>query len=209
MQSHQTEVKEVYCRYCAISRSLDPNDGLGGQLLFAGELNEAASRFIRAANIAGAASLTVASDGAALRQAMRDGIVDFVVTTLDEALRILKNEIRKKQPVSVGIHSSPTAIQEEMRERGVQPDLEDEEADAEYDGREWIEITLPSGNQQLAAELDAVVLQFLPVDDFVNRRWYRLSSRYLGRSFRNLRSVACAPEVAARIRRWCQESTQA
>ena len=32
---------------------------------------------------------------------MRDGVIDFLVTSLDEALRILKNEMRKRTAVAV------------------------------------------------------------------------------------------------------------
>ena len=56
---------------------------------------------MRAANIAGAASLSATADVATQKQAIRDGVVDFLVTSLDEAARILKNEIRKRQPVAV------------------------------------------------------------------------------------------------------------
>lgn len=51
---------------------------------------------VRAANIAGAASLSATTDAIAQRNSIRDRVVDFLVTSLDEARRILKNEIRKR-----------------------------------------------------------------------------------------------------------------
>lgn len=96
---------------------------LGGQLLYAGELNDAARGLVVAANVVGAATLCATGDVAAQRMANRDGIVDFVVTSLDEALRILKNEIRKQETVAVCVGIGPEALEAEMRERGVQPDL--------------------------------------------------------------------------------------
>ena len=54
-----------------------------------------------AGNIAGAASLAVTADAAAQKQSIRDGVADFLVNSLDEALRILKNEVRKREPVAV------------------------------------------------------------------------------------------------------------
>jgi len=54
---------------------------------------------------------------------MRDGTIDFLVTSLDEALRILKNEIRKRQPVSVAVALEPDQVTRQMLERGVLPDL--------------------------------------------------------------------------------------
>ena len=56
-----------------------------------------------AASVAGAASLCVDADADGLRQGLRSGFIDFVVGNLDEALRILKNELRRGLPVSVGL----------------------------------------------------------------------------------------------------------
>ncbi len=100
-----------------------PEPSLGGKLLYAGELDAEARALLVAANIAGAASLAASADRAAQKQAIRDGVVDFLVTSLDEALRILKNEIRKRETVAVCVAVAPEAIEREMRERGVLPDL--------------------------------------------------------------------------------------
>ena len=75
--------------------------GLGGKLLYAGQLDGEARALLVAANIAGAASLVATADVTAAKRAMRDGVVDFLVTSLDEALRILKNELRQRQAVAV------------------------------------------------------------------------------------------------------------
>ena len=63
----------------------DTEPSLGGKLLYAGELDAEARALLVAANIAGAASLAASADAAARKQAMRDGVVDFLVTSLDEA----------------------------------------------------------------------------------------------------------------------------
>ncbi len=117
------EMLAVYRLYACMAREMDPETGLGGKLLYAGEPDAAVCRLLRAANIAGAASLAASADAPALRRAMHEGAIDFVVNSLDEALRILKNEIRKKQPVAVGLTVAPESILKEMAERGVQPDL--------------------------------------------------------------------------------------
>ncbi|MGH9594640.1 MAG: hypothetical protein ACRD5L_16235, partial [Bryobacteraceae bacterium] len=117
------ELESIYHLYSALARDIDPKSGLGGKLLFAGEPDEAATHLLRAANIAGAASLAASADAPTLLRVMREGALDFVVTSLDEALRILKNEIRKKQPVAVGVSLAPAVIAQEMLDRGLQPDL--------------------------------------------------------------------------------------
>ncbi len=101
--------------------------GLGGKLLYAGELDAKARALLVAANIAGAASLAVSADDGARKQAVRDGVVDFLVSSLDEALRILKNEIRKRSTVAVCVAAPPQAPEvdfaRQMLQRGVLPDL--------------------------------------------------------------------------------------
>ena len=73
--------------------------------------------------LSGCATLAATADLAAQKQAIRDGTVDFVVTSLDEALRILKNEIRKKATVAVCVGWRLLTVEREMLERGVLPDL--------------------------------------------------------------------------------------
>jgi urocanate hydratase len=105
----------------------DAEPSLGGKLLYAGQLDTQASALLVAANIAGAASLVVSSEAAAGKQAIRDGVVDFLVTSLDEALRILKNEIRKRTTVAVCVatlaQDSEADFARLLLERGVLPDL--------------------------------------------------------------------------------------
>jgi hypothetical protein len=78
-----------------------------------------------ASRIAGGATLVVLADAVAARQLMRAGACDFVVTSLDEALRILKNEVRRAAPVSVCLVADAPAVLTECVERGLQPDRMD------------------------------------------------------------------------------------
>ena len=94
----------------------------GGLVLCCGE-GGAASGVPAAVSIAGGATLAVDADAAEVKAAMRRGEVDFVVNTLDEALRALKNEVRLRRPLSVGLIADVDAALREMVERGVLPDL--------------------------------------------------------------------------------------
>lgn len=78
---------------------------------------------IAAASIAGAATLAIDNDRAAVRAALREGEVDFVVNTLDEALRVLKNQLRLRRPLGVALTAQPEPALAEARERGLQPDF--------------------------------------------------------------------------------------
>lgn len=101
----------------------DPEAGLSGKLFYAGELDHAGRALVVAANIAGAATLVATADRAAQKQALRDGVADFLVTSLDESLRILKNQLRKRETVSVCVALPLSQVDREMDERGVLPDL--------------------------------------------------------------------------------------
>lgn len=74
-------------------------------------------------NIAGAVSLAIDNDLARLREAGRTGAVDFVVNTLDEAIRAMKNEVRKRSPLSVALNANPNTAIEEIIARGLSPSL--------------------------------------------------------------------------------------
>jgi len=191
--------------------------GLGGQLFYAGELNDEGRAVIIAANVAGAASLSICVDPAAQKAAIRDGIVDFVVTNLDEALRILKNEIRKRQPVAVCLAQGREGIELEMIERGVQPDLVVRPLPGHPRPSEQMEpvarpLIVPPEPTDLAIvtwglekgpalwmpKIDAIAAACMEPDEAAARRWLKLGGRYLGRLARGLRLVHCRPESARR-----------
>ncbi len=119
--------------YAALVSAAPPGSGadhepsLGGKLLYAGLLDADARALLVAANIAGAASLAFSTTADAPRQAVRDGVVDFLVTSLDEALRILKNEIRKRETVAVCVAAPALSGEDDfasqLLERGGKHDL--------------------------------------------------------------------------------------
>ncbi len=76
-----------------------------------------------------------------MKSAMRAGYLDFVVVvnTLDEALRALKNEVRQKRPLTVGLIAEIEATLTEMVERGVQPDLQLVSSDAQREDSSQIQ----------------------------------------------------------------------
>jgi urocanate hydratase len=168
---------------------------LGGKLLWASELDAVGSALVVAGNIAGAATLTATSDSAAQRQAVRDGVVDFLVASLDEALRILKNEIRKRETVSVCVATSPADVVREMAERGVLPDVLRDAVEASApcieslmaspEAEVLVVWSVESAPAQGLPKLDALAMECIDAQDVVSRRWLRLAGRYLGRLSKN------------------------
>ncbi|QNI35305.1 hypothetical protein [Edaphobacter albus] len=95
----------------------------GGSFILSLGLDSWGAALSIAADIAGAVSLSVDNNPNHLREIVRSGAADFVVTTLDEAIRAMKNEVRKQAPLSVALNADPFAVLEESVARGLAPQL--------------------------------------------------------------------------------------
>jgi urocanate hydratase len=205
------QVERLYAALMVAAGS-GPEPSLGGKLLYAGKLDGQGRALLVAGNVAGAASLAAAADDGAQKQAIRDGVADFLVTSLDEALRILKNEIRKGETVAVCVAAGPEAIEREMLERGVLPDLlaanllggaaflrqgarRIEPCDRKEE-QALLRWSVASAPALWLPKLDAMALDCLGPEDRAAHRWLRLAPRYLGRLAQGMRVLTCAPESA-------------
>jgi hypothetical protein len=216
----------VYRAYAALAgvSPLDVEAGLGGKLLFAGEITERSRELLFAANIAGAASLAASADPGSLRLAIRDGVIDFSVTSLEEALRILKNEIRKRLPVSVGVAVDSKLLVEQMADRGVLPDLllpldreltgtflrqgAREVVDSDEQPGEFVTWSVDREFNRWLAKLDGCVQDVVPANDHLRLRWLRLAPRYLGRLAQRQHGVALSTEEVERFRGKAREMVE-
>lgn len=228
-QDNCSWVEEVYRAYSQLSSAfvLDREQGMGGSLVYAGQLTAdrgpspadawTADAWIAAANIAGAATLAAAPTPESQRRAMRDALVDFVVNSIEEALRILKNEIRQRRAVSVAVAVSQEHLLEEMLKHGVQPEAISAEAmhalqHIRTQGLQhsrvletpqrtpgvfvgWLRDSCCTQKQDGA---EAAALEIAA--DPMRQRWLRLAPRYLGRAAQRRMGVALSPQEAARWR---------
>jgi urocanate hydratase len=96
---------------------------LSGKLIVSGGLGGMGGAQPLAATMTGATFLGIDVDAERIKKRLKTGYCDFMVTTLDEALRILKNAVRKKENVSVGLVGNCADIIPELAERGVVPDI--------------------------------------------------------------------------------------
>ncbi len=101
----------------------DPGGELAGKLIVSGGMGGMGGAQPLAATMAGAAFLGVEVDPERIKRRLKTGYCDFMVNSLDEALRILKNALRKKENVSVGLVGNCADIIPELAERGVVPDI--------------------------------------------------------------------------------------
>jgi hypothetical protein len=219
------DVADIYDRFAALTA--DSAERGGSLVVYAG-LDRGGIELAIAANIAGAASLGLEADVARAKAAIRNGACDFLVNTLDEALRILKNEIRKKNPVAVVLVGEPRGAVAEMVERGVQPEI----VAGDVPGPSWRGGSIETFVERGARRLDFGVtsgdwvswsaerepMRWLPVLDRLaaealdpadrttpaRKRWLEAAPRYLGRALareRCLRMSAAEFDAFAEARR--------
>jgi urocanate hydratase len=96
---------------------------LAGKLIVSGGMGGMGGAQPLAATMTGAAFLGIDVDPERIKKRLKTGYCDFMVTTLDEALRILKNAVRKKENVSVGLVGNCADVIPELAKRGVVPDI--------------------------------------------------------------------------------------
>lgn len=164
-----------------------------------------------ATSIAGGTFLGIDLSTEHLKAAVRNGSCDFMVNTLDESLRVLKNEIRKKTALSVGLLGDAAAILPAMVERGVQPDLVADTLDSrgetaaslyqialgELFARGAVSVDTQAARHSHAAGLlevvwtaasladlrrmDELALQQFPAEDSIGHRWLQHAPGYFHR----------------------------
>jgi urocanate hydratase len=96
---------------------------LTGKLIVSGGMGGMGGAQPLAATMNGAAFLGIDVDPERIKKRLKTGYCDFMVNTLDEALRILKNAVRKRENVSVGLIGNCADVIPELAERGVVPDI--------------------------------------------------------------------------------------
>jgi urocanate hydratase len=96
---------------------------LAGRLVVAGGMGGMGGAQPLAATLLGGAFLGIDVDARRIKRRVKTGYCEVMVNDLDEALRILKNAVRKREPASVGVIGNAAEIVPELASRGVVPDL--------------------------------------------------------------------------------------
>jgi urocanate hydratase len=96
---------------------------LAGRLVVAGGVGGMGGAQALAATLNGAAFLGIDAGADRIKRRVKAGYCEVMVNNLDEALRILKNAVRKREPASVGLIGNAAEIVPELADRGVLPDL--------------------------------------------------------------------------------------
>ena len=96
---------------------------LAGKLVVSGGMGGMGGAQPLAATMNGAAFLGIDADPERIKRRVKAGYCEVLVTSLDEALRILKNAVRKREAASVGLAGNCADVIPELARRGVVPDL--------------------------------------------------------------------------------------
>jgi len=96
---------------------------LAGKLVASGGMGGMGGAQPLAATLNGAAFLGIDVDPERIKRRVKTGYCDVMVNDLDEALRILKNAVRKREATSVGLVGNCADVVPELARRGVVPDL--------------------------------------------------------------------------------------
>ena len=96
---------------------------LAGKLVVTGGMGGMGGAQPLAATMNGAAFLGIDVDPERIKKRLKTGYCDVMVTSMDEALRILKNAVRKGEATSVGLVGNCADVIPELAKRGVVPDL--------------------------------------------------------------------------------------
>lgn len=96
---------------------------LSGKLVVTGGMGGMGGAQPLAATMNGAAFLGIDVDPERIKRRVKTGYCDVMVTSLDEALRILKNAVRKGEGTSVGLVGNCADLIPELATRGIVPDV--------------------------------------------------------------------------------------
>ena len=96
---------------------------LSGKLVVSGGLGGMGGAQPLAATMNGAAFLGIEADPERVKKRLRSGYCDIMVNDLDEAVRILKNAVRKKEATSVALVGNCAEVVPALARRGLLPDL--------------------------------------------------------------------------------------
>jgi len=112
----------TYETFAAAARKHFGSD-LAGKLVVSGGMGGMGGAQPLAATLNGGAFLGIEVDPERIKRRLRTGYCDVMVNDLDEALRILKNAVRKREATSVGLAGNCADVIPELARRGVVPDL--------------------------------------------------------------------------------------
>ncbi len=115
-------VQGTYETFASVSRRHFGGD-LRGRILVSGGLGGMGGAQPLAATMAGAAFLGIEVDPTRIQKRLRTGYCDRISYSLDEALLLVGDAARRREPVSVGLAGNCAEVLPELVRRGFTPDV--------------------------------------------------------------------------------------
>jgi urocanate hydratase len=185
---------------------------LAGKLVVSAGMAGADGANPLAVKLNGGAVLGIDAEPEIIKRRVKTGYCDVMVNDLDEALRILKNAVRKREPASVGLVGNCAVLIPVLAERGIVPDLLVGQTSAELPGvlelqklgavtfeyedsiralsqdrtpLTWVAL---SGEPSDVYRIDQLLLEMFPEDEMLGR-WIPLARKHL--RFQGLPARVC------------------
>jgi urocanate hydratase len=115
-------LQEAFEVFAAAGRKHFQGD-FAGKLIVSGGMGAMGGVQPLAATLNGAAFLGIDASPEQIKRRVKSGYCDVMVNDLDEALRILKNAVRKREATSVGLVGNCADVIPALARRGIVPDL--------------------------------------------------------------------------------------
>jgi urocanate hydratase len=115
-------LQETFEIFAAAGRKHFQGD-FAGKLIVSGGMGARGGVQPLAATLNGAAFLGIDAEPEQIKRRVKAGYCDVMVNDLDEALRILKNAVRKREATSVGLVGNCADVIPALARRGIVPDL--------------------------------------------------------------------------------------
>lgn len=239
LQPRQAVVYRKYLQLQSVRADRFPNPsaaGLAGCLVACVGFAAEGAELALATTISGGTFLGIDPSSEHLKAAVHNGSCDFMVNTLDESLRVLKNELRKHKALAVGLLGDASVILPAMVDRGAQPDLVaetpspsdirlyrpallqlmergagniDMSAENSSPSTGQIEVVWTAANATDLKHLDMIALQQLPPEDIQRRRWLQQASGCFYRQHPLQRVLHLRPDELTLLLRAFQQTMSA
>jgi len=113
----------TYETFCAAGRAHFGTDDLRGRFILSAGLGGMSGAQPLAATMAGAVFLGVEVDPQKIKRRLDTGYCDVMLKDLDEALKIVEERKKRREPISIGLVGNAAYIYPELVKRKIVPDL--------------------------------------------------------------------------------------
>ena len=113
----------TYLSFVEAGKKVFGTPDLRGKFILTGGMGGMSGAQPLAGKMAGAVILVVEVDRNRIERKIKEGYCDYLVETVDEALKLVKELTEKKEPASIGLVGNCVDVHKELLNRGVTPDI--------------------------------------------------------------------------------------